>query len=386
MGGEVSKPLKGVVPPLKIAAGGFVYLRLPSGSPCPPPPPAAKDLPALFAASRLAAPAGRAGVAFSPAVIRSTIPNAVNNRSIADWTLSGTTFGLHSNAPIGPGSNTPAGAPGCVQTILINGTLKLDSFIGPRTANVATLSENRTMAVLYAVDSNAKAPKGPVVTLTVKDANFGFDISPEKTPGVAMTTATYNGKGNCVAVADLGDAASYIKVRSGIWRLCDCDLGDPVVARALLPGRSALPGLRPGARRARRAQRLLPPAARPGALPPPARLTPSRPPKPRGAPSPNPQVPESSVDWNAKRRLWQPTIMGGEDPNPTPAVVPPEGAPGQCQVAATAAAKGGAAAGAAAAPAGGAAAPAGAKSGARGRGAAAALAAAAAGAALLVVL
>jgi hypothetical protein len=96
-------------------------------------------------------------------------------------------------------------------------------------------------------------------------------------------------------------------------------------------------------------------------------------------------VDASTLDWNAKPRLLQPTIKGGEDPNPAPAYVPATGAPGQCQVAAApgnasadpAPAAAGTA-GAAAAPAAAAAAP---KSWAAGRatgGAAAAVAAAAA--------
>jgi hypothetical protein len=91
-------------------------------------------------------------------------------------------------------------------------------------------------------------------------------------------------------------------------------------------------------------------------------------------------VPASSIDWNAKPRLWQPTVLGGDEGTPKPAIVPPTGAPGQCQVAATKAAPAAAAA-AAAAPA----AKAKAASGAAGR-AAGALAAAVAAVAAVAVL
>lgn len=54
-----------------------------------------------------------------------------------------------------------------------------------------------------------------------------------------------------------------------------------------------------------------------------------------------------SFDWNAKRRLWQPTVVAPCEkdgllpcePEPDAAVVPAEGAPGSCQVDAAAAAK-----------------------------------------------
>ncbi|GBF98972.1 hypothetical protein Rsub_11558 [Raphidocelis subcapitata] len=302
LGGNVTKPVKGKISEEKVAARGSVYLRLPGGA-CPKPPLSAAQLAAALPAARLAAaPAGRPVVAFDPPKVASVVLNEANGKPIADWSLDGFSFNLHSNAPLGAGAAAPAGAPACTQVVLANGTLRLDSpLVGKRSASLSTVAQNTSMAVAAAV-----SPAGDALTLKIGNASFVFDISPEKTPGVHSTTMTHLWKGDIVAVADLTDPATFITADA------------------------------------------------------------------------------KALDWNAKPRLWQPTVTAPCDTGflatekceePKPAFVPAAGAPGSCQVDAAAAAK------AAAGGAGGAA------SGAAGRaaGAAAAVTAAAAVAAALVL-
>lgn len=260
MGGTLTKPVKGEIPSLKATAGGNVYLRLPPVDKCPPKFESVDQLYAALAESALAQPAGKPAVTFAPSLLHSAVINDATKKSIANWTLSGTSFGLHGNALLGKGiRDAKTGAKGCVETIFTGGTLHLDSVItGPRQASLASVAQNHTMAAFAEVSSKGGRPAG--VTLTVRNATFVFDISRANTPGVMMTSALYQAKGDLVAAADLADPKAFLAVSA------------------------------------------------------------------------------DKVDWNAMPRLWQPTVMGGEEKDPEPAYVPDAGAPGNCQVAAAGAA------------------------------------------------
>jgi hypothetical protein len=107
-------------------------------------------------------------------------------KTVAEWRLDGLAYGLHSNAPLGPAVTDAAagGAKACTQLVFTNGTLGFDSsLVGKRSADLAPIAQNITLSALAQLDK-ARGGKLGNLTLTVKDATFSFDISPEKTPGV----------------------------------------------------------------------------------------------------------------------------------------------------------------------------------------------------------
>ncbi len=211
LSGNVTKPVKGLVPKLSVQAAGSVYLAVPLAT-CTPAGATAAALAAALPAARLVAPAGRPGVGFVPPTIASAVTNAANGMDIADWKLEGLQFALSSNAPVGAAIATGA-APGCTQLVFVNGTLRLDStLVGARSASLAPIAQNHTMTVAAAVASGA-------MTLTVTNATFVFDIAPGVTPGVHSTQMTYQAAGDLVAKADLAAPATFFSVRRALGRL-----------------------------------------------------------------------------------------------------------------------------------------------------------------------
>jgi hypothetical protein len=214
----VLKPVKGKITPLSVAATGYVYLSLPPGpGPCPPSDLTAQSITAALATARFAALPGRPGVSFLPPTLNSLVANSGNNKTIAEWKLDGLGFGLHSNAPLGATFTDGAagGAKACTELVFTNGTLHLDSpLVGKRSAELNTIAQNITTTASAVLDKFRGGKLGNL-TLTIKDASFMFDISPEKTPGVHSTTMLHRTRGDVVAVAALSDRDTWIKVRGG---------------------------------------------------------------------------------------------------------------------------------------------------------------------------
>jgi len=216
--GSVSKPFNATVTPIKAAASGFVYLRLPAGAaassarPCPAPevwrdPAAAAE---LLAAAALVQPVGKPGVGLVPARLNASVIAADGGDRLATYTLADFSFGLEGNGPLGGGGGATD-----AEVVVLKGGLVIDSpLTGERTATLRNVAQNVTFSASSAAAA-AAAAAAPGLGVTLRGVRWSLAVGPDTTPGIMFTEAKVGIEGDLVAsAADLAKAAAAVPASS----------------------------------------------------------------------------------------------------------------------------------------------------------------------------
>lgn len=239
--GAVTKPFNATVTPIKAAATGSLHLRLATADGRCPPTSAWADADAaaeLLSGASLVQPTAAAaggkgaaeGVRLVPEKIRAAVTSNESGDELATYTLTGFSFGLEGNGPLGGVVASPAAAsPAAVEAggstdaevFVLKGNLLLDSpLTGPRTADLKGVAQNVTFASGAApAGAGAGAKKGAAALgVKLRDVKWSLVVSPKTTPGISFTEAKVGIEGDIVAsVAD--PAAAAREVPAGELRL-----------------------------------------------------------------------------------------------------------------------------------------------------------------------
>eukprot|EP00775_Hariotina_reticulata_P009002 gene9002-9175_t len=218
----VTAPIPAVVSSSKMNVTGHVFLAVGTASNACPPDLSASNAVEILQNSSIVQPiTNEYGIlSFQPKDILSNVTTD-DNTTIANLDLLNVRLAYTGNQRLADGAvilatSSPtealqAAKPLCAQLLWREGSLDFASFLGPRWSNITDVAFNRTINVGASIKRDGD--KVSDITLAMRNATMLLNITPEGTPGVEQTRATFLLSGNVVATAKLSEVDSWIEMQ-----------------------------------------------------------------------------------------------------------------------------------------------------------------------------